>query len=208
MFRLSLVSGRGTGPQGTVFAVHGFGSFEHDGGSAGSGAGPGRGGFGSFRHLALRFFGALDPRDPRPEDEAWALGWMLPGEQELWRRMSGPDRRHAAGVARTVVDVLGDDARREVVASALLHDVGKVESGLGTFSRVGVTLAALALGRERVPGRRARMYLEHDRLGASLLTSAGSHPTTVAWTAEHHLPAERWTLDRRVAVALKEADGD
>jgi hypothetical protein len=191
-------------------------------------------GFGSFRHLAVRFFGALDPRGPTPAEEAWALGWLLPGEQDLWRRMSGPDRRHAAGVARQTVALLegGAGAGREVMASALLHDVGKIESGLGTFARVGVTLAAIGVGRERVAGevegggegadegagsrgsggggwrRRVADYLAHDRIGAALLESAGSHPTTVAWAGEHHLPAEQWTLERRVADALKAADGD
>jgi hypothetical protein len=211
-------------------------------------------GFGSFRHLAERFFGALDPRGPDPVEEAWALGWLLPGEQQLWNRMSGPDRRHAAGVAREVAALL-DDGRslpgREVMAAALLHDVGKIESGLGTFARVGVTLAAMAVGRERLtapePGRepvpvrelepdptrgsapslvparsehwaaprwfsklrrRAQVYLTHDRVGAELLAQAGAHPTTVSWAAEHHLPAARWTVERRVAEALKAADGD
>jgi hypothetical protein len=177
------------------------------------------GGFGSLRHLAGRFFGALDPRGPDPQEERWALGWLRPGEQDLWRRMSGPDRRHAAGVARDVRALLDPPAPgREVMASALLHDVGKVESGLGTFARVGVTVAAIGMGRDRlrvVPGhpagrgrRRVSDYLDHDRIGAKLLAGAGSDPTTVAWAAEHHLPPERWSLDRRVADALKAADGD
>lgn len=190
------------------------------------------GGFGSFRHLAVRFFGALDPRGPAPAEEAWAMGWLLPGEQHLWRRMSGPDRRHAAGVAREVARLLGDDPpRREVMASALLHDVGKVESGIGTFSRVAVTVGAMALGRERLvvgsgsdaghagtgpdgPSglaswrRRVSDYLTHDRIGAGLLDEAGSDPITVAWAGEHHLPPAEWSLDRRLADALKAADGD
>ncbi|HET6963636.1 MAG TPA: hypothetical protein VFH58_02620 [Acidimicrobiales bacterium] len=174
------------------------------------------GGFGSFRHLAARFFGALDPRGPTPDEEAWALGWLLPGEQRLWRRMSGPDRRHAAGVARDTAALLGTEAPdRPVMASALLHDVGKVESGLGTFSRVAVTVAAIVAGRERLVGgggggwrRRVGDYLTHDRIGASLLEEAGSDPLTVAWAREHHQPPEEWTLDRRVADALKAADGD
>lgn len=169
--------------------------------------GPSRGGFGSFRHLASRFFGAVDPRGPDTREETWALSWLLPGEQDLWRRMSGPDRRHAAGVALDVAERLAD-APREVMAAALLHDVGKVESGLGTFARVWVTLAAMAFGRSRLPGRRARMYVEHDKIGGSMLTGAGSHPLTVAWALEHHLPEQRWTVNRRVAVALKAADGD
>lgn len=181
-------------------------------------------GFGSFRHLAMRFFGALDPRGPEPAEEEWALQWLLPGEQDLWRRMSGPDRRHAAGVARDVESLLSGTASpptREVMASALLHDVGKVESGLGTLSRVAVTVAAILLGRERLTRPAAQgsgtvervrlrtsQYLTHDRIGADLLREAGSDPLTVAWAGEHHLPPDRWTVDRRVADALKAADGD
>ena len=108
-------------------------------------------GFGSWRHLAGRFFGALSPAGPAQSDEEWALSSLLDGERDLWRRMSGPDRRHAVDVARETIRLLGPgEPPREVVAAALLHDVGKVESGLGTFARVGVTLAAMAGGRSRL----------------------------------------------------------
>ena len=180
-------------------------------------------GFGSWRHLAERFFSALSPAGPPATDEAWALGWLLEGEQALWRRMSGPDRRHAVEVARATLRLLRvDQPSRDVVAAALLHDVGKVESGFGTFSRVGVTLVAIAVGRRRLIGwaeaapersraslrRRAGLYLSHDRLGATLLESAGSEVLTVNWTREHHMSPARWTVDGRVGAALKEADGD
>jgi len=148
---------------------------------------------------------------------------LLDGEQALWRRMSGPDRRHAVGVARDTIRLLAPDVpRREVIAAALLHDVGKVESALGTLSRVGVTLTALAVGRGRLehwagtaaetgrPSRRNRvgLYLRHDRLGAQLLEGADSHGLTVSWAGEHHLPVEMWTVDATVGAALKAADGD
>ena len=137
--------------------------------------------------------------------------------------MSGPDRRHAVGVARDTIGLLGPDhARQDIIAAALLHDVGKVESSLGTFARVWVTFAALAVGRPRLlrwsgdpPGSgrlswRARvgLYLTHDRLGAKLLADAGSQPLTVSWAAEHHMPPELWTVDAVVGAALKDADGD
>jgi len=179
--------------------------------------------FGSLRHLVARFFGALWPGGPRPADEQWAQQWLLPGERRLWARMSGADRRHAVGVARGTIELLGGGpagAPREVVASALLHDVGKVESALGTVSRALLTMGAMTVGRSRLaapaaPGRperhwreRARLYLTHDRVGAALLEQAGSHPTTIAWTREHHQDPESWTLERRTADALKAADGD
>jgi hypothetical protein len=179
----------------------------------------GRSEFGSFRHLAQRFFGALLPAGPSPDDEAWARRWLLPGEQRLWSAMSGPDRRHAVGVARRAIALLEGigvtPPDREVVAAALLHDVGKVEAGLGTFARVGVTLAAMAVGRARLAAaggaglrRRVALYLSHDAVGGRLLQQAGSQQFTWAWAEQHHLPAGRWTVDRRLGTALKEADGD
>lgn len=173
-----------------------------------------------MRHLAERFFGALSSAGPEPYDERWALDYLLPSERGLWLRMSGPDRRHAVHVAREAVRGLaraGTPAERPVIAAALLHDVGKVESGLGTFARVAATLAGMAGGRKRLsrssprPAKRrwaagTRLYLAHDRIGGELLRAAGSDPFTVAWTEEHHLPPERWTIDRRLGEALKAAD--
>ncbi len=181
------------------------------------------GGFGSWRHLSGRFFTALSPRGPALADESWALGNLADDERALWRLMSGPDRRHALGVARNAVRLLGaEQPPRDFIAAALLHDVGKVESSFGTFARVGITLAALAVGRPRLlrwagapsekggPSSRARvgLYLTHDLLGAALLDRAGSEPLTVSWAAEHHLPPELWTIDPKVGFALKAADGD
>ena len=181
------------------------------------------GGFGSWRHLSARFFGALVPIGPARSDESWALDHLLAGERALWQRMSGADRRHAVGVARDSIRILGtDQARREVIAAALLHDVGKVESSFGTFARVGVTLIAVFFGRSRIlrwagdapkngrPSLRTRvgLYLTHDRLGADLLERAGSQELTVSWAAEHHLAPEKWTVDPGIGAALKAADGD
>jgi len=156
-------------------------------------------------HLARRFVGSLRPGGPAPADEAWARAQLVPGEQAVWDRMSGADRRHAAGVARQVAADLA--APRPVVAAALLHDCGKVVSGLGTFARVVATLVAAAVGRDRPTGRIGQ-YLRHPELGAELLRRAGSDPLTVAWAAEHHLPPDRWTLPPEVAFALKAADDD
>lgn len=161
-------------------------------------------------HLARRFLGALDPRPPAVDDERWAVDHLLPGEVALWTRMSAPDRRHALGVARCVVVALGPAAGRPVVAAALLHDVGKVEAGLGTLARVPATLAGLAAGRGRSVRWSGRVgtYLRHDAVGADLLAGAGSDPLTVAWAREHHLPADRWTVPPAVASSLKAADDD
>jgi hypothetical protein len=169
-----------------------------------------------FGHLARRFVGSLRPGGPPEAEERWVQDQLLPGEAALWARMSGPDRRHAAVVARRVERALGNDASRPVLAAALLHDVGKVESGLRTYGRVIATMSAKVAGpdmahawrRQRGFARRVGLYLLHADLGADLLALSGSDPLTVAWTREHHLPEEDWTLPRPVADALKAADDD
>ena len=159
-------------------------------------------------HLARRFFGALDPRGPSDDDEAWVAERLNEGEQELWARMSGPDRRHAVGVARRIADADATHGRWVTVA-ALLHDVGKVDADLSTLARVPATLAGI-VARDLLAGGNGRVarYLRHDVIGAELLTAAGSDGRVVTWAREHHLAPERWTLDADVAHALKDADDD
>src|SRR5215207_7975845 len=103
-------------------------------------------------HLARRFFGSLGWRSHSREDEAWAAQHLLVAEQKLWFSMSESDRRHAISVARRVSTALGACADRPVLAAALLHDVGKTASGLGTFGRTVATLVGL------VDGRRAQAW--------------------------------------------------
>lgn len=170
----------------------------------------------SAAHLVKRFFGSVVPRGPGQVDGTWAESQLLPGELDVWRRMSKLDRRHAAAVARRVERALGDEASRPVLAAALLHDCGKAVSGLGTYGRVIATISARLAGMDQAVAwsetsgftRRVGLYLEHPRLGAELLGMAGSAPLTVAWTAQHHLPASEWTVPLAIGEALKAADDD
>jgi hypothetical protein len=167
-------------------------------------------------HLVRRFFGSLRPGGPSRADTEWAEHHLLPSEVVLWRRMSGADRRHAVGVAHRVQRALGHEAERPVLAAALLHDVGKIESNLGTYGRVVATLSAAVAGREaardwmRSTGmtRRIGMYLLHPTLGGDLLAMAGSNELTVAWAREHHKPVEDWTVPVAIGQVLKDADDD
>jgi len=169
-------------------------------------------------HLAKRFFGAVIPRGPSAANAAWAVEQLLPGEVELWLRMSRADRRHAAGVARRVQETLQADATRPVLAAALLHDVGKVDAGLGTYGRVIATLSAMAIRHDpavikawtKTTGmtRRVGLYLQHPRLGGDMLALAGAHTLTESWAREHHLPEAEWTVEPAIARALKDADDD
>jgi hypothetical protein len=141
---------------------------------------------------------------------------LLDSEVELWRRMPNADRRHAVGVARDVERALGVEATRPVIAAALLHDVGKIDSGLHTYGRVIATLCGMIVSRDQARvwtrsrgfTRRVGLYLLHTDLGGDLLALAGSDPITEAWTREHHMPPDRWTISPTLARALKAADDD
>lgn len=167
-------------------------------------------------HLAKRFVGSLWPFGPRREADEWARSQLLDTELELWNRMCSQDRRHSIGVARRVEEMLGAQADRPVLAAALLHDVGKVDSNLGTFLRVVATMSAAVAGREtaelwvRSTGvtRRIGLYLKHPEIGGDLLGMAGSDPFTETWAREHHLPEDQCSLNADLAHALRVSDDD
>ena len=167
-------------------------------------------------HLTKRFVGSLWPFGPNPDADEWAKSHLVDGEVALWRRMSPQDRRHSIGVAQRVEEHLGDKATRPVLAAALLHDVGKVDSQLGTFMRVVATLSAAVAGRETAElwvqtsgiTRRVGLYLKHPEIGGDLLEMAGADEFTYTWAREHHLPAEDCSLDRELAHALRISDDD
>jgi hypothetical protein len=173
-------------------------------------------GDGGSTHLVKRFFGSLRPGGPSAADVAWVADTLLEPELALWRRMYGPDRRHSVQVARDVERRLGHEATRPVLAAALLHDVGKLDSGLRTFGRVVATLTIRLAGRtevlrwQRARGlhRRIALYARHPELGAQMLTLAGSDALTVAWTREHHRPPDEWTVPTEIATVLDACDND
>ena len=131
-------------------------------------------------HLIRRFCGSLWPGGPSATDDAWAREQLSADEQRLWRRMSGTDRRHAVRVAREAQRTLGDRATPDVLAAALLHDVGKTVAGLGTYGRVVATVSVAVAGedtarlwaRGRGITRRVGLYVDYPRLGVDLLELA------------------------------------
>lgn len=155
-------------------------------------------------HLAKRFAGSLLARPLTEGEREWVLFHLLPEEQELWKRMSTADQRHAYGVAKRVYKTLRNEVTRPVIAAALLHDIGKIASNLGTFGRSAATI----LANVGVPSSRVAQYRAHNEIGRTMLQGAGSDPLTSQWAYEHELPPQHWTLDQHIAEALHAADDD
>ena len=165
-------------------------------------------------HLVRRFFASLLPIGPKAVDDAWARDQLSEPEQELWARMARVDRRHSAGVARRVEAELGRGATTPVLASALLHDVGKTIPDLGPFGRVVATLSEMVAGEEtahqwaqtRGFTRRVGQYVLYPELGVDLLKMADSDDLVIAWSREHHLAEDEWTVPVDLGRVLQAAD--
>lgn len=126
----------------------------------------------SIGHLARRFVGSLSRQPPSAADEGWVRGCLADAEWVLWAQMTPADRRHAVLVAKRFGERRPSATRTEM-AGALLHDVGKIDAGLGTLARVVATMVGPRTDR-------FRRYHDHERIGAALLEAAGSDPVTVA----------------------------
>ena len=172
-------------------------------------------------HLARRFFGALWPGKPDPTDVAWVRTVLNERELTVWSRMPNHDRRHSIRVARDVESMLANTeyaSDPRWAEAALLHDVGKLDSGLGVFGRVLATLAGAAAGHEmaepwsqkRGVTRKFGLYLRHPELGASRIRMCEGSREAALW-AEAHQDPELWPttgFPQVVIDALVAADDD
>ena len=131
-------------------------------------------------HLVTRFWWAVMARPTSAADRFWAVSTLLPGELVLFDQMTRQDQEHHLRVARRFLERVPSGAPREWVAAALMHDVGKLECGLGTAGRV---LASVWPFGRRGDGRLGR-YHRHEAIGAMLVRQAGSHADTVALVGE------------------------
>jgi hypothetical protein len=172
-------------------------------------------------HLARRFFGALSPAAPSPDDLAWVRTVLGPDAYDQWQRMANHDQRHSIGVARGVqADLVGtefaDDPRW--LAAALLHDIGKLDSRLGVYGRVVATVSGAVAGRDMAEAwsersgftRRVGLYLQHPALGADRIRLVGGPEEAAVWAAAHH-QADTWAdtgIPEPVVLALVASDDD
>jgi hypothetical protein len=170
-------------------------------------------------HLVRRFLRALWPGRPAAEDVAWVESILEPNELDLWRALPTHDRRYTIRVARQVERRLAGTEYAEQsrwLAAALLHDVGKIDAGLGVFGRSGATVVGAWAGSARLDRwagkdgfrRRVAWYRRHDERGADRIRVAGGRDEAARWAWAHH-HRDRWPesgVPRPVAEALEAAD--
>jgi hypothetical protein len=128
--------------------------------------------------------------------------WLPPTAQDLFRTMSRADQRHSLRVC------CGLQARGchepDMLAAALLHDVGKAQGRVPFWTR-----PTLVLGKVLLPGKLKRSIIApqmlqqarlprwqqalnyawwHAEVGAELAASAGLSEQAVLYIRTHHQP--------------------
>jgi hypothetical protein len=170
-------------------------------------------------HLARRFVRALWPGPPGEPDVVWVAGILEPAELALWRSLPNHEQRYTIRVAKLVEARLAGTeyaGQPRWLAVALLHDVGKLDAGLGVLGRSVATVMGTVAGPARVDRwartsgfrRRAAWYLHHDDRGADRIRAAGGRDEAARWAWAHHQRG-RWPASGvpiTVAEALEAAD--
>jgi putative nucleotidyltransferase with HDIG domain len=134
-------------------------------------------------HLARRFFRSLGARRPSIADQQFVATVLDPAVAPMFWAQSVPDQVHGIRVARTVVESAPE--RVDLARAALLHDVGKQVTSLGTIGRsVATVLDALGLPMTAAMGS----YRNHAAIGAKMLAACEVEKIVVAFAAGHHGP--------------------
>lgn len=163
-----------------------------------------------------QFFNALLAR-VSPDDLREADAVLPPGAQKLFRTMSVPDQRHSLAVMRTLRRQ--GRAEPDLVAAALLHDVGKSGAWLTPIHRTVIVLskhlaprflAWLARGEPRLKSWRRPfvVHRQHPGLGAQRAEQAGCSPLTVSLIRRHQDPIGHAPINQEeeLLAALQHAD--
>jgi len=139
-------------------------------------------------HLAKRFVLSLVPSQVREIERQWVHSVLSLDEFDLWNKMMVQDRRHSVLVGRRFVKYRPTASHVEI-AGALLHDVGKSASRLGTLARVFATLVGPRT-------KRLRKYHNHENIGAEMLRSIGSDEITISMVEGSCVSGLKGALDR------------
>jgi hypothetical protein len=166
-----------------------------------------------------QFFNALLAR-VSPDDLAEADAVLPPGAQKLFRTMSVSDQRHSLAVMRSLRRQGHTEA--DLLAAALLHDVGKSAAWLTPVHRTIIVLTRhvapralhwLTRGEPRASllawRRPFVIHRQHPDLGAQWAAGAGCSALTVSLIRRHQAPLlhEPQNREERLLAALQRADG-
>jgi putative nucleotidyltransferase with HDIG domain len=164
-----------------------------------------------------QFWLAMTAR-PSPDDLAQAAGLLSPALFQLFEQMQPSEQAHSLEIFRRLQ--WEGETDRDLLAAALLHDVGKSHCPLRLWERVWIVLArAAAPQRARRWGqaaprgwRRALVVAEqHPAWGAEMARQAGASAVTVELIRRHQetlVPAAASRPDSSLLIRLQSLDNE
>ncbi len=153
---------------------------------------------------------------PRSEDLVLAEEHLPPPLGALFHQMSPADQAHGLGVLRSLL--ARDEKDPNLLAAALLHDVGKSQVRLRLWERIFIVLVSwLAPGRVQRWGegqltswrRPFIIAVRHPAWGAEIIRQTGGSGELVTLVLRHQedLPPDPAKEIDRLLYRLQEADG-
>jgi hypothetical protein len=137
-----------------------------------------------------------------PEEDVEVASWLPPSAFTLFKTMSPADQQHSLRVCRGLQH--NDCQDPDMLAAALLHDVGKAQGRVPFWTRPAIVLGKafapahlkrLAVAPSALPSqgaprwRRSLSYAWwHAEVGAELATAAGLSEQAVLYIRTHHQP--------------------
>jgi hypothetical protein len=169
-------------------------------------------------YRAKQFFGALTASIDDDDDQDVAR-WLTPSQRDLFQYMAPNDKNHSVQVCETLCQIGADDP--DLLAAALLHDVGKALGYIWLWQRTLIVLLQrwapdllswLSSGShlDDAPWWRRGFMINrlHAELGARWAAKAGSSPTAVALIRRHQEPVPTIGCNEdRLLITLQWADG-
>ena len=156
------------------------------------------------------FFRAITAR-PNPKMVEIASGYLSPPLLKLFEKMSPYDQAHCVAVMQHLLAMGETDP--DLLAAALLHDVGKSKIKLSVWYRVAAVLLKkkLRFFACKTPGKpicySVYVQVEHPRIGAEMAKEAGCSERCARLILYHQAqdpPLE--PEERRMVAALQAAD--
>lgn len=154
-----------------------------------------------------------------PVDDSLAQQYLSPDLFALYRRMRRSERQHSLRVLRALLD--RGQAHPDLLAAALLHDVGKIRFPFSIPEKVLVVLVKAALpdtywrwGRQWQPGSHAfwqrpfAVSVQHPAWGAAMAARAGASPLVCTLIHDHaeEIPDPPQTEIHHLLIALQAED--
>lgn len=170
-----------------------------------------RGTISAAAYRVQQFLAAVTAGQLSTADWALVARYLTPAQLALFKCLPENDQQHALAVARTLLDQGWKDT--ELIQAALLHDIGKMDSGLHLMYRVAIVLlralwpAGLRwlAASDRGWRRPFHIHQHHPEIGARLAAEAGASPRVVELILHHQSPA-CGGADARELAALQAAD--